>query len=445
MAWSNAQTRALLKGLRHPHLLRKEAIMPALRRRYGADDDRQALLAAVDAALANDPALKEMVYRCDLHGEDTLSVARSLHFSERQFHRYRSFAIEAVAAEIDRATSSAGEFASDQQLLAAVSAVDPERAGVLLRRMGIATPAQRLVALRVKVETGAVPSEDDLHAFVGPQRLHAEVLHAIGLENAGQYDAADRAASDLHAALREPPTPEAREAAFELTILRRLQARRRGRIDDFAAAVDDMQTFAASDADAIRAAIARAHVAIHHPAVSDGEQRLDAAKRAVGDSPDVRLLRYVTMVEGYLAFVRGDAELALRNSLVATLAGANPGTALQAEALHGRAALVLGLPWTRPDWTRSVLPGSWFQPELDLVGAFHALRAADVTLARQLAAQARAHPASAHAPCLAIYAGAVEAGSSTGSAVAPPGDLLVDADLRALAAALDAPPPAVPG
>lgn len=417
--------------------------MAALRRWYRVDDDGQALLAAVDTALANDPALKQIIHRCDLDGEDTLSVARSLHFSERQFHRYRSFAVEAVAAEIDRATSSAAETASDQQLLAAISAVDPERANALLRGIDLATPGQRFVALRVKVEMGAVPSDDDLQAFDTAHRAHAEVLRAIGLENAGHYAAADRLAADLHARLREPRTAELRQAAFELTILRRLQARRRGRIDEFAAAVDDMPAYGSSDTDAIRAAIGRAHVAVHHPAVTDWRERMSAAKRAVGGSPDVRLLRYVAMVEGYLAFVRGDPELALRNSVVATLAGANPGTALQAEALHARAELVLGRPWTRPAWTHDVLPGSWFQPELDVLGAFHAVRAGDTVLARRLADEARAHPAAVDAPCIAMYAAAVDAALGEANVPAaghgdgrtglePPGDLLVDADLRAL-------------
>ncbi|HEY0393239.1 MAG TPA: hypothetical protein VGD01_01970 [Candidatus Elarobacter sp.] len=436
MAWSNAQTRALLKGLRHPHILRNEPAIAALRRRYRVEDDGQALLAAVDAALANDPALKEIIYRCDLNDEDTLSVARALHFSERQFHRYRSFAVEAVAAEIDRATTSAASVASDEQLLAAISAVDPERANALLRGVDIATPAQRFVALRVKVEMGAVPTEGDLQRFDPAQRAHAEVLRGIGLENAGEYADADRLATELDLRLREPRTPEARQAAFELTILRRLQARRRGRIADFAAAVDDMPLYGSSDADAIRAAIGRAHVAVHHPAVTDWRERMSAAKRAVGGSPDVRLLRYVAMVEGYLAFVRGDPELALRNSVVATLAGANPGTALQAEALHARAALVLGRPWTRPAWTREVLPGSWFQPELDVLGAFHALRAGDGAPARRLADAARAHPAAPNAPCIGIYVAAVDGALGGGrvepAGLEPPGDLLVDADLRAL-------------
>ncbi|HEY0614410.1 MAG TPA: hypothetical protein VGC96_07200, partial [Candidatus Elarobacter sp.] len=285
-------------------MLRTEPAMAALRRRYRADDDGKTLLALVDAALAGDPALKEIIHRCDLQGEDRLSVARSLHFSERQFHRYRSFAIEAVAAEIDRVTGADGGFTADQQLLAAVSAIDPERAQSLLQSVALQSQAQRLMGLRLKVETGGVPSDGDLAPFDDAHRPHAEVLRALGLENAGQYAGADRVVAELHARLQAPRDREARAAAFELTILRRLQARRRGTIAELAAAVADMAPFATSDADTIRAAIGRAHVAIHDRRVADWQDRIAVAKRGVAASPDVRLLRYVTMVEGYLAFVR---------------------------------------------------------------------------------------------------------------------------------------------
>ncbi|HEY0614472.1 MAG TPA: hypothetical protein VGC96_07515, partial [Candidatus Elarobacter sp.] len=134
-----------------------------------------------------------------------------------------------------------------------------------------------------------------------------------------------------------------------------------------------------------------------------------------------------------------DAELALRNSVVATMAGANPATALQGEALHARAALALARPWERPPWTREVLPGTWFQAELDVLGAFHALRAGETARARRLLAEARAHAATPYAPSIAIYGSAADAALGDPIAPAPalpaPGDLLVDEDLRVFGAA----------
>lgn len=420
--------------------------MAALRGRYGVEDDGKALMAAVDAALANDPALKEIVYRCDLHGEDTLSVARSLHFSERQFHRYRSFAIEAIAAEIDRVTGAAADGDSEQQLITALAAVDPERANALMRGIPLATQAQRLTALRVKFELGEVPSDEDLRAFDDLHRVHAEVYRAVALENAGEHALAERLASQLHAGLRRAETVEQRRAAFELAVLLRFQGRRRGRIDESAAAVNEMPAYAVDEGQNARMTIARAHLAIHDASIADWRERLAAAKRAVRNSPDVRVLRYVTMVEGYLAYVHGDPELALRSSAVATLSGANPVTALQAEALHARAALAMGRSWGRPDWTRDVLPNVWFQAELDALGAFHALRAGDAGGARELAERATAHPGAAHAPSIAAYAAAVSAALAGGEAVpdgvAVPPDLLVETDLRTLRAALEPAAPA---
>ena len=420
--------------------------MAALRRRYGAEDDGMALMAAVDAALANDPALKEIVHRCDLHGEDTLSVARSLHFSERQFHRYRSFANEAIAAESERVTAAPADVDADQQLITALSAVDPERANALMQQVPLATPAQRLAALRIKLETGGVPSDEDMEGFDAVNRVHAEVYRAYGVENAGDHARAERLVAELHARLRGAETVEQRRAAFELGVLRRYQGRRRGRMDESAAAVDDMAAHAVDDAQTARMIVARAHLAIHDASIDDWRDRLAAAKRVVRSSPDVRLLRYVTMVEGYLGYVHGDPALALRNSAVATMAGSNPAIALQSEALHARAALALGQPWTRPAWTHDVLPNVWFQAELDVLGAFHALRAGDETAAGRLATQAGAHSAAPHAPGIGTYAAAVFAALDGRPAIPEgvviPPDLLIETDLKTLRDALASSVPA---
>ena len=410
--------------------------MAALRRRYGLEDDGKALMAAVDAALANDPALKEIIYRCNLQGEDTLSVARSLHFSERQFHRYRSFAIEAIAAEIERVTAAPSDVDPDEQLITALAAVDPERAHVLMQQRPRATQEQRLAALRIKLEMGDVPSDDDLQGFDAEHRPLAEIFRAYALENAGEHALAERLAGALRARLNGATTLQQRRAAFELAVLRRYQGRRRGRVDESAAAVDEMADYAIDDAQAARMTVARAHLAIHDASVGDWRERLAAAKRSVRNSPDVRLLRYMTMVEGYLAYVHGDAALALRNSAVATMAGSNPAVALQSEALHARAALALGRPWSRPAWTREVLPNVWFQAELDALGAFHALRDGDASAARQLATQARDHSAASHAPGIGAYAAAVddvlEGRDIARPPVVAPADLLVETDLRNL-------------
>src|SRR5581483_489651 len=123
---------------------------------------------------------------------------------------------------------------------------------------------------------------------------------------------------------------------------RRLQARRHGNGAEHALAIDDMVARAAElPAMHAHATIARAHVGIHLE-LTDWHERLDAAKRIVRRSPHVGMLRYATMVEGYLAFVYGDFERALELARIATLEGANPGIALQGEALYARAVLALG-------------------------------------------------------------------------------------------------------
>lgn len=443
---TNGRMRALFRRLRDPGALSGGSAADVLAPRTEHERPREVLIGFVEAALADfDPRYREIVVRADIEGKPGKQVAHELALAPRTYYRLRAVAmraldraLEARLQRLDRAGDDESSADLNAALLDAVAAVDPARARAIFEQLGPAAAGDRpLTYLRLRVATGEVPSADEIERLEPAQRFSGRVWRARALESSGAFVAAE----SLVAALEASPSrdrPEHRTAVFELAMLRALQARRHGLAGAFAAAVDDLLA-RAGRVPALRthAVVAYAQVAIHL-AVDDWRERLERARDAVRAASHVSLLRYVTMVEGYLAYVHGDPELALYRSRITALEGANPVLALQAEALHARAALALGLPWRRPSWTSAVLRGSYFQAELDALGVYHALARDDRDEALRTAALVRAHPATPHAPCvvaLLAAASAVLAGEPLAT-VRLPDELLTHADLRTLRAAL---------
>ncbi|HEX3466480.1 MAG TPA: hypothetical protein VHT05_00095 [Candidatus Elarobacter sp.] len=430
--------RELFRRLRDPRTEREA--LAALIGGPAEDDLRAVVTAFIETTLRDyDPRYREIVVRADIEGKPGKQVAAELALAPRTYYRLRAVAMDALERALDqrlrRNAPAAAATSGDPHaaLMEIVAAIDPARAHAIVAQLGGSDAEQRFTSLRLRVLAGEMPADVDFARLDDAHRFAGDVVRARGYESGGLYEAAEALVTSLEA---DPATrrPEHRADAFDLAVIRRLQARRRGRAGEHTAAVADMVALAAGNpALEASAAIAYAHVAIHAP-VGDWRERLESAKRALRDTTQVGTLRYATMVEGYLAYVHGDPELALNRARISTLEGTHPSVALQGEALHARATLALGRTWRRPDWTRDVLPHAWFQAELEALGACHALAHADENEARRLVTDALAHPSAPHAPPVVALAGAVQAvlrGERPGHDPRVD-DVLTDVDVRTL-------------
>lgn len=429
--------RELFRRLRDPQA-EHGALAAALLERSSESDLRAAVVAFVDETLRDyDPHYREIVVRTDIRGKPGKQVAAELALSPRTYYRLRAIAIaaleRALAALLDAAGPARTAGDPHAELLDVVAALDPARAHAIVEQLDSAGADRLYTALRLRVFAGEVPADEEFARLDETHRFRGEVVRARAYESSGRFVEAETLVALLEADPGRRLT-EHRTEMFELAVIRRLQARRRGRGAEHAAAAADMVERAGDDPVLkATATIAHAHVAIHSP-VDDWRERLDRAKHAIRTTARVGLLRYATMVEGYLAYIYGDPELALNRARISTLEGSHPSVALQGEALHARAALVLGSRWQRAPWTEGVLPNTWFQAELDALGAHHALVCADETAARRLAAGALAHPSAPFAPPVVALAAAVPSllngnGAETGVEI---DDVLTDVDLRTL-------------
>ncbi|MDB5094497.1 MAG: transcriptional regulator, CadC [Candidatus Eremiobacteraeota bacterium] len=101
--WSFRRTRELLRKVRHPAQLERDTLGIALRAALGTPTAREALLSAIDGALAgpDDMILRRIVTGVDFEGRTTKVVAGELHLSERHCFRRRAEALDAISSQIE--------------------------------------------------------------------------------------------------------------------------------------------------------------------------------------------------------------------------------------------------------------------------------------------------------------------------------------------------------
>jgi DNA-directed RNA polymerase specialized sigma24 family protein len=100
-----AQVRHVLRLLRRPHELATSAIAIALCENSGVDDPVEAVLLMLhqifNLRTQTGRRFYDAICLCDVEGLAAKEVAKTMGLSLRQFFRYRSEAVEALAAKID--------------------------------------------------------------------------------------------------------------------------------------------------------------------------------------------------------------------------------------------------------------------------------------------------------------------------------------------------------
>ncbi|HEY7980392.1 MAG TPA: hypothetical protein VID19_02825 [Candidatus Eremiobacteraceae bacterium] len=95
-----ADARALLRGVKRPHVLANFPCMENICLATGVDDPARAALALVDSAFnlatPHGRRLRESIIRCEVRGATTQEAAQAMFLSTRQFFRYRAEAMAAV-------------------------------------------------------------------------------------------------------------------------------------------------------------------------------------------------------------------------------------------------------------------------------------------------------------------------------------------------------------
>ena len=398
MRWTNREVRNILRLLRRPHRLDRERLVVMLRECTHARDGREALLLAIDSAFDRSEAQQllryETIRRVDIAGETTHAAASNMNVSVRQFFRYRSEAIAAIAQSIERILRRPPDSHRHLLLLAkTIETVDPKAAREIYLRVPAHDGGQVAYNIvRTSLWAGMEVTEEQINACQGPWRLLALAAVARHLIAQGQDEKATELRAQLRAQVVRNGGPLYDAVAFELAAQDILDAHRHGDVVLARAVTETVRTLAGSN-DYL---IAFAMTIEAQQYILEGD--LTAAALVLSDLEALEVHgrdHYIMARSAYcnamLSLVRGFHEdaFAIANGARPAIAALEAGFGFRAATIAGRAALLAGLPWTPPSDLMDKYPTLWTRPETEGVLARHLL-AHDVAAARTLSEAALA-------------------------------------------------------
>ncbi|HEY4440396.1 MAG TPA: tetratricopeptide repeat protein [Candidatus Elarobacter sp.] len=307
--WSFRRTRELLRKLRHPDYLERDALATALRCALGTATARDAVLAAIDGALTgpDDALLRRIIVGVDLEGRPTKAIAAELHLSERHCFRHRAHALDAISSQIEILVRERARPSLDA--LAAYA-----RGRALWRRR---TPETVRAAIDCFAEAlRAAPSMAKAHCGIADARLiEAEYLFAEPRASFAAALVAVERALEL-----EPHLAEAHAALADIRLFGSRDFRGAARAIDAALSADpacvDARLFAVWHALARGdTGVALEHVGevlVHAPEAVDGLTALGVVRTFEGRYDDaITLLRGVVETDAGYAVARYELARAL--------------------------------------------------------------------------------------------------------------------------------------
>ena len=407
----------MLAALDRPDELERSSLALQLRDTLGCASTREAILQIVEDTFDdNHPqrrVLRDVILMPALRGDKRIFSAAVLNMSARTFFRRRAAAVAMLAHTIERVLN-AGDPRADFKAETAqlIGAVKPNAVKGLLEREaqrmgGKAALAALVLSLR---NGGAVPAEL-VEQCTGHWRLLADLeiaRHRMAEDQPAAYESA-RAA--IHAAFAQMKGPSRDVIEFELAYLDRLDAVRRCDVDAAGRATALLRRYTGSDFHL------RALAAICSAEQAADEGDLDKAEAMVADVQaltvrlnDFRIAGRTSHAASIVSLLRGDhAEASdLSHLTVAALAHIEPEFALCATAIDGRAQLLLGGEWERPENACGRFPGSYVTAFVECVYARH-LCTSDATMAAEIVDRASSLAAARGARGVLIYAEATRA------------------------------------
>lgn len=412
MRWTNKEVRNLLKLMRRPHLLERQRLAIMLREASGAASARDAIYQVIknafDPANSADRTLLESIERCNIRGETTHAAAAAMHQSIRQFFRYRSDAIAAIAESIERTLRHPPDSQSHLLLLAEkIETIDPKAALDIYLRAPFSCGGQLAYNIvRTSVWAGLEVRQDQIDACEGPWRLLALAAVARHFVARGLDERAAEMREELRTELAGCKGPRYDVAAFELAFLDHLDARRRACTAESRALLERMRAHAGQN----ELLVALSLVIEAEQAMIEGD--LTAAAVALHDvellevhDRDLNIMARTALAQAMLSHVRGfhQEAYALANGAGPALAALESGFALRAAGIAGRAALFSGAQWSAPRQLCEKYPNVWTRSHTEAVAARHLLATdpqASLDVAEFALALAREHSS----PVLAAFA-----------------------------------------
>ena len=392
----DADVRKLLRLLRRPHLLEKERLAILLRQAVRSESAREALLGVIEQTFGpsyDAQRLREIVQRCDVRGEKARTAASAMHLSLRQFFRYRVEAIAAVASRIAASLDGARCPDHDLELAGMISASDAHAAlGIYASaaRAAVDLPAAaREDAVRCAIWSGAFSEAEELARGDARLELFALVERA-GLALLDDPETIGASFAHAKAALTDMQGASSEHALFGLTGYELLRARIQGNLRLASALCTELLALSGTSESLHALALAEhAYQACLDGALARAEASLDDAEKLSMLNPQLAVAARLALVKATVLYLCGNHLDAFAHATAAlsSLSGTQPAHAFLAAALAGRAALLLGKPWSAPDHLCERFPDASLRADIESLRSRHLLQK-DVQAARRAALHA---------------------------------------------------------
>jgi hypothetical protein len=349
MRSTNREIRLLLRLLRRPHALEREPLAIMLREALHAESAYKAVIVAIetafDQASPSGRQLKEIVRRCDIDCQTTTAAAADMNLSVRQFFRYRTDAVEAIAQSVGRSLRQPDDSSRKQLVMASMVAEFDSRAALDMYVRAAPSPTGQLAfeIARTAIWAGVDPAPY-IAACTGAWRLLAQATQARRLLSIGMRAESEALVDSIRVALAGSSGPLYDAAAFEIAELDRRAVRRRGAMHDEAHLVERMRKLAHDDARLVALAmLAQAESACSFGELERAAVAIADAERIATERRDLYVLARSAYASATLAMLRGHLEdaLALFNAAASTIAAFDAAYALRSAAFAGRCALQL--------------------------------------------------------------------------------------------------------
>jgi hypothetical protein len=422
MRSTNREIRLLLRLLRRPHALEREPLAIMLREATHADSAHKAVILAVDSAFdsatPSGRMLKEIIRRCDVDCETTAAAAAGMNLSVRQFFRYRTDAVEAIAQSVGRSLRQPDDSSRKQLVMAAMVAEFDSRAALDMYVRAAPSPTGKIAfeIARAAIWAGVDPAPY-IAACKGAWRLLALATQARRLLSIGSRVESEALVESIRVDLAGSSGPLYDAAAFEIAELDRRAVRRRGALLDEAHLVERMRDLAHDDSGLVALALlAQAESACSFGELESAAVAIADAERIATERRDLYVLARSAYASATLAMLRHhlDDAIALFNAAASTIAAFDAAYALRSAAFAGRCALQLETPWMPPRSLMDRHAGSWILTELECVEA-RGLVGSEPARALELAAATLRRAQATDAVVATLYARATVAAALDGS------------------------------
>ncbi|MBV8244584.1 MAG: hypothetical protein JOZ38_01545 [Candidatus Eremiobacteraeota bacterium] len=315
--WTEYDVRRLLRVLRKPQRLESMPLARALCDATEIADPYKAVLSMIDRTFADRgyhaQRLRELIWRSDVDASGTQQVvAYEMHLSARQFFRYRSDAIKALAATINRLFETRNSVRDPIEALAELTSESDPEAALAIYDLSGGSSRSTLSRIDAALGAGKIPANPTFAVADGSEALISLARIAQAYAWDAQPQRAEALTDKVRSLLFSRVVPDRSHIEFELSRVEYIRARQANNAYRMTAIAERLQLIAADDPTLqTRSLLAVAEARLRSGQFNEANNLCQQIAELSWRGRDVRAFGAMTLLLAQLVFASGDTGNAL--------------------------------------------------------------------------------------------------------------------------------------